>query len=63
MVGKELLRFFITALGGLVLWLYLFFLLGVEYNLGSLTAGVVVTLLFAYVVRFTIKILKQNIEQ
>ena len=62
-VGKELLRFFITALAGLVLWFYLFALLGVDYTIGVLTAGVIVTLLFAYVVRLTIKFLKQNIEQ
>ena len=36
-VGKELLRFFITALGGLVLWFYLFFLLDVDYSDTKLT--------------------------
>ena len=62
-IGKEILRFFITALGSLVLWLYLFALLEVEYSIGVLSSGVLVTLIFAYVVRLTIKVLKQNIEQ
>jgi len=59
-VGKELVWFFVTALGGLSLWLFLFDILDVDIDYVPLVVGVIVTLIFVYIVRLTLWVFKKN---
>lgn len=57
---KEIIWFFCSVAGGIILCLFLYDLLDVDINLIVIVVGVIVTLLAVYVVRLTLWVFKEN---
>ncbi|MBW1914675.1 MAG: hypothetical protein JRI86_07035 [Deltaproteobacteria bacterium] len=58
--AKEFVWFFCTSLGGLTLFLFLFDILDIDLDYVPLVVGVIVTLIFVYIVRLTLWVFKKN---
>lgn len=59
-ITRELFWFFGGAAGGVIIFIYLFSLLKVDRNLGTLSAGAIVTLVAMYVIRLTLWVFKKG---
>ena len=59
-VKRELCWFFGGIAGGIVIFMFLYRLLNVSFEMGVLAAGAIVTLLAMYVVRLTMWVFKKN---
>lgn len=57
---KEIVWFICSAIGGLLVSLFLYRLLNVELNPVVITAGIIVTLIAVYVVRLTLWVFKES---
>jgi len=59
-IARELSWFFGGIAGGNVIFMFLYRLLNVSFDLGVLAAGAIVTLLAMYVVRLTLWVFKKG---
>ena len=59
-VIRELIWFFSTIAGGIVLSLMFYDIINVDIDLAVMTAGVVATLIAVYVIRITLWVFKKN---
>lgn len=59
-IARELVWFFGGVAGGVIIFIYLYSLLNVDINLGTLAAGAVVTLVAMYVIRLTLWVFKKG---
>jgi len=59
-VIRELIWFFSTITGGIVLSLMFYDIINVDIDLAVMTAGVVATLIAVYVIRITLWVFKKN---
>lgn len=59
-IARELFWFFGGTAGGVIIFIYLFSLLNVDRNLGTLSAGAIVTLVAMYVIRLTLWVFKKG---
>lgn len=59
-IKQELGWFFGGIAGGIIIFMFLYRLLDVSFDLGVLAAGAIVTLLAMYVVRLTVWVFKKN---
>jgi hypothetical protein len=59
-ITRELFWFFSGVVGGVIIFIYLYSLLKVDINLGTLAAGAVVTLVAMYVIRLTLWVFKKG---
>jgi len=59
-VIRELIWFFSTITGGIVLSLMFYDIINVDIDLAVMTAGVVATLIAVYVIRVTLWVFKKN---
>lgn len=59
-ITRELFWFFGGVAGGVIIFIYLYSLLKVGINLGTLAAGAVVTLVAMYVIRLTLWVFKKG---
>jgi hypothetical protein len=59
-ITRELFWFFGGGAGGVIIFIYLYSLLKVDINLGTLAAGAIVTLVAMYVIRLTLWVFKKG---
>lgn len=60
-VTREVTWFFCGLAGGVLFFIFLYDLLGVDLGLAVLAAGAIVTLVAMYVVRLTLWVFKNNL--
>jgi len=59
-ISRELFWFFGGLAGGVIIFIYLYSMLNVTINLGTLAAGAIVTLVAMYVIRLTLWVFKKG---
>ena len=60
-ITQELYWFFAGIAGGIIIFMFIYRLLNVSFDLGVLAAGAIVTLVAMYVVRLTLWVFKKEI--